>query len=158
MMTATILRKSLVTPMMALALIFTVASATNLASVPQAEAASVVKKVKIGGKFVGKGFAALEKAGRKAQKKRGIVGKAGGILKNSGKAGKNVTSKFNKGVSKASNAGNKLVRKTKIGRKADNAVRKAGKWQNKQINKAFRKCRGTACNLGKEAVKFVAPL
>jgi hypothetical protein len=123
-----------------------------------AHAASKKKKAEAGLKFIGKTLTNLEKAGRKAQKKRGIVGKAGGILKNSAKAGNKGVTAAKKGLNKVSRGTNKMISKSKVGRGLQKGYRKAGRWQNKQINKAFRKCRGKACNFGKKAVEFAAPL
>ena len=123
-----------------------------------AQAASKKKKVEAGLKFTGKTLTRLEKAGRKAQRKRGIVGKAGGILKNSARTGNRGVTAARKGLNRVSRGTNKMVSKSKVGRGLQKGYRKAGRWQNKQINRAFRKCRGKACNFGKKAVKFAAPL
>lgn len=149
--------KALAVPL--LALTFVVApSFTPTAHVGVAHAGSLKKKVQVGLKFVGKGLAKVEKAGEAAQKKRGIVGKAGGILKNVAKGGEKGVKGAEKGIGKVSKGANRLIGKSKLGRTAQKAYRKAGNWQTKQINKAFRNCRGKACNLAEGAVKFAAPL
>ena len=126
--------------------------------VDTAQAAGAKKKVEVGLKFTGKTLTKLEKAGEKAQRKRGIVGKVGGILKNSAKAGEKGVNAAEKGINTASRGADKLISKSKVSRGLQKGYRKAGEWEDKGINKAFRKCRGKACDLGKGAVKFVAPL
>lgn len=123
----------------------------------QAEAASITKKVKIGGKFIGKGFAHVEKMGRAAQKSRGIGKPIGGILKNVGKAGKNGTKKLNKGIGKTERAGTRLLTKSKTGKAVHRLGTKISKAQTKAVNNAFRKCRGKACKFAKGGVKIFLP-
>ena len=149
--------KQLAVPLLGLALVFA-PSVLPTAHIDTAQAASKKKKVEAGLKFTGKTLTNLEKAGRKAQRKRGIVGKAGGILKNSARAGNKGVRGAQRGLNKVSRRTNKVISKSKVGRSLQKGYRKAGRWQNKQIDKAFRKCRGKACNLGKKAVKFGAPL
>ena len=123
-----------------------------------AQAASAKKKVQVGLKWADKGLKEVVKAGEKAQKKRGIEGKVGGIIKNWGTRADKGVNATEKGVTKASRAADKMISKSKVGRAAQKGYRKAEEWENKGINKAFRNCRGKACNLGKGAVKFAAPL
>ena len=49
-----------------------------------AQAASAKKEVQVGLKWADKGLKEVVKAGERAQKKRGIEGKVGGIIKNWG--------------------------------------------------------------------------
>lgn len=147
--------KSVMVPAMAFMLAFAGASLSTSAP---AQAASAKKKVEFGLKFTGKTFRNLERAGRKAQRKRGIGRVTGGILKAVGKGGRGVTKGISRGVRGVSRATNRAISKSKVGRGIRNGFRKAGRWQNKQINRAFRNCRGKACKFTKGAVKFVAPL
>ncbi|MEM8837202.1 MAG: hypothetical protein AAGE89_03850 [Pseudomonadota bacterium] len=146
--------KALALTLVAGTMAFSVAEITNPSV---AEAASITKKVKFGGKFIGKGFAQVEKLGRHAQKKRGIGRVTGGILKNVGSAGRKGTGKATSFVNGASKAGSKVVGKSRVGRAAQNGWRKAGRFQNNAVNKTFRNCRGKACNFTKGAVKFALP-
>jgi hypothetical protein len=123
-----------------------------------AQAKNPEKKVEFGLKWADKGLKGVVKAGEKAQKKRGIEGKVGGIIKNWGTRADKGVNAAEKGVTKASRAVDKTISKSKVGRAAQKGYRNAEKWQNKEINKAFRNCRGKACDLGKEGVKFAAPL
>jgi hypothetical protein len=150
-----IFKKSVIVPVMACML--AVAGASIVASAP-AEAASKVKQVKIGLKFGAKAFKRLEEAGRKAQSKRGIAKVTGGILKNVGKGGGKVTKAASRGVGKATSTVNRTVSRSKVGRSVQKGFRNAQRWQNKQIDKAFRSCRSKACDFGKGAARFVAPL
>ena len=149
--------KALAVPLLALTFVLA-PSFTPTGHVDIAHAKSAKKKVEFGLKIVGKGLAKVEKAGKAAQKKRGIVGKAGGILKNAAKGGQKGVKAAEKGIGKVTKGANRLIGKSKLGRTAQKAYRKAGKWQTKQINKAFRNCRGKACNIAEGAAKFVAPL
>jgi hypothetical protein len=123
-----------------------------------AQAKNPEKKVEFGLKWADKGLKAVEKAGVQAQKKRGIMGKVGGILKNSASGADKGVNAAEKGVTKASRGADKLISKSKVGRELQREEHNAEEWENKGINKAFRNCRGKACDLGKGAVKFAAPL
>ncbi len=121
--------------------------------------AGKVKKVQKGLSFAGKTLTKLEKAGRKAQKKRGIVSKVGGgILKNAAKGANKVVRGTKRGIGKASRGAKKLVSKSKVGRAAQKGYRKARRFQNKAIKKAFKKCRGKVCKGAKGVVNFAKPL
>ncbi len=102
-----------------LALTFVLApSFTPTGHVDIAHAKSAKKKVEFGLKIVGKGLAKVEKAGKAAQKKRGIVGKAGGILKNAAKGGEKGVKWAEKGIGKVTKGANRLIGKSKLGRAA----------------------------------------
>lgn len=151
----TMFTKSVMVPAMAFMLAF---AGVSLSVSAPAQAASAKKKVEFGLKFSGKAFRNLERAGRKAQRKRGIGRIGGGILKAVGKGGRGVTRGLSRGVRGVTRTGRRAMSRSKIGRGIQKGFRKAGRWQNKQINRAFRKCRGKACRFTKGAVKFVAPL
>jgi hypothetical protein len=122
-----------------------------------AQAASAKKKVDFGLDLAGGALRDLEKAGRAAQKKRGIEGAVGKSIAKWSKGGEKAVGRVEEGVDDASQAASKEIGKNKVGRAAENGWRKAGEWQNKEINNAFRNCRGQACDLGKKGVKFASP-
>lgn len=108
-----------------------------------------VKIVKKGSKMVLKGIGRVGKTMGKSKNKH--VRKLGkGVSKGSRKG--------TKGIDKASRGVNKMVRKTKVGRKIDNTRRHANRWKNDKINKAFRKKRGKAGNFTKNALKLATDL
>lgn len=149
------IRKSLVLGIAAAALAF--GGAALMASSP-AMAASKGKQVQFGLKFAGKTFQNLERAGRKAQQARGIAKPVGGILRGVGKAGRKGSEGLGKVVGGLGRGINKGLSKSKAGRALQNGYRGAQRFQNGVVDKAFRGCRGKACNFGKGAVKFLAPL
>jgi hypothetical protein len=137
--------KSLIAmPMIAIALVFT---AANVTTVTTAEAGKV-KIVMKGSKVVLKGIGT---AGSKLARKKGLAGKIGKGMQKTSKAGQN-------GLKKANGAVKRAMRKTKPLRKIDNGIRKAQRFQQNQIDKAFSKCQRQACRLAKGAVEFAAPL
>ena len=137
--------KSLIAmPMIAIALVFT---AANVTTVTPAEAGKV-KIVMKGSKMVLKG---IGKAGSKLSKKKGVVGKIGKGMQKASKKGQ-------KGLKKADGAVKKAMRKTKLGRKIDNGFRNAQRFQQKQIDKAFSKCKRKGCRIAKGAVEVAAPM
>jgi hypothetical protein len=140
-------RKSSAAPMMALALFFGTACAANVVTITPVEAGKV-KIVKKGSKMVLKG---IGKLGRKMSKSKVKVSrKAGKSIERVGKKG-------SKGIDKASRGIKRAVRKTKVGRKLDNARRNAGRWKTKQLNKAFRNNRGKAGRFAKNVVDLATP-
>ncbi|MGA7966408.1 MAG: hypothetical protein WCB49_11055 [Gammaproteobacteria bacterium] len=122
-----------------------------------AEAASVKKKAKVITRIGHKALRGLERAGRKAQRRRGIVGKIGRGVAKSARTSNRGLSRVDQGIDKAARGTSRVIGRSRVGRAAQKGWRKAGRWQNKQINRAFRKCRGRACNFGKNAAKFAAP-
>jgi len=127
------------------------------AAAPGVAEAGAAKKVKFGAKYVGKGLRVLEKAGRKAQAKRGIVGKTGGILRKGAGGMRKGVSKFSRGVSKAERGVGRQIGKSRTGRSIQKGWRKAQRFKTKSVNRAFRKCRGKACRFGKDAVNALTP-
>ena len=123
----------------------------------EAFAASKSKKAQEATKRMGQSFDYLVKAGKKAQKKRGLAKGTGKAMTNVGKAGSKFSKGLNKGIKNTSKGFNKALSKSKTGRAMQKSWRKAGKWQNKTIDKAFRNCRGRACKIGKDGAKFLAP-
>jgi hypothetical protein len=143
--------------MFLLAFTFSFAAAENV-SPNHAFAASKAEKAKKGLKFTGKAFDKLRKAGEKAQQKRGISKGFGKAMANIGRSGGKATKGLSKGIGKVQKGTSKILSKSKAGRAMQKGYRNAGKWQNKQINKAFRNCRGRACQFGKDIAKTAAPL
>lgn len=136
--------KSLVAmPMIAIALVFT---AANVTTVTPAEAGKV-KIVMKGSKILLKG---IGKAGSKLSKKKGLAGKIGKGMKKASRNGQ-------KGLRKADGAVKKAMRKTKTLRKIEKGYRKAQRFQQKQIDKAFSKCKRQACRIAKGATELAAP-
>ena len=121
-------------------------------------AASKSKKAQEATKRMGQSFDYLVKAGKKAQKKRGIGKHVGKAMTNIGKGGSKVSKGLNKGIKNASKGFNKWVGKSKTGRALQKTYRGAQKWQNQQINRAFKGCKGKGCNVARDAVRFVAPM
>ncbi|MEL6503531.1 MAG: hypothetical protein AAFQ10_03655 [Pseudomonadota bacterium] len=111
--------------------------------------AGKVKIVKKGSKMVLKGIGRVGKKMSKSKIK--IVRKAGKGVSKGARKGR-------KGIDKASRGVNKAVRKTKTGRKIDNARRNANKWKNKHINKAFRKQRGKGGRFARNVLKMATDL
>ena len=140
-------RKSFAASMMALALVFGAAGAANVVTITPAEAGKV-KIVKNGSKMVLKG---IGKLGRKMSKSKVKA------FRNAGKGIEKVGKKGGKGIDKVSRGINRAVRKTKVGRKLDNARRNAGRWKTKQLNKAFRNNRGKAGRFAKNVVDLATP-
>ena len=121
-------------------------------------AASKSKKAQAASKRMGKSFDYLIKAGKKAQKKRGIGKHFGKAMTNVGKGGSKFSKGLNKGIKKTSKGINKFVSKSKTGRAIQKGVKKAQQRQNQVIDKAFKICNGKVCKATKGAAKFLAPL
>lgn len=147
-------KKAAIVPV--IAAVMAIAVSTTVAPSP-AEAASPVKKVQVGLEFGARTFRALEQAGRRAQQSRGIGRVTGGILKQVGGAGNNVSSGLARGVGTVSNGINNAVGRTPAGRTVQGAVRGAQRWKTDQVNQAFRHCRGLACSVAKDVVNFALP-
>lgn len=141
-------------PLLAFMLAFGMAQSTPLTDAH----AGAKKKVQFGLKFASKGLRAVEKAGRAAQKKRGILGKAGGILAKGARGANKGVRGASRGVGRLSRGINGRLGKSKVGRGFRKGWRRAQRFQNKAINRAFRKCRGRACNWGKQAARIAAPI
>ncbi len=125
---------------------------------PSIAEAGAKKKVQFLGKGLGKVGGFLEKAGRKAQAKRGIGKHVGGILKNTGKGFKKSGKGINKGVRNVSRGTNKFLNKSKVGRSAKNAWRNVKQRQDQAINRAFGKCGGRFCKGARQGVRLFAPM
>lgn len=125
---------------------------------PSVAEAGARKKVQFIAKGLNKFGSTLEKAGRAAQKKRGIMKPIGGILKNTGKGAKKAGNGVNKGIRTVSKGTNKALNKSNVGRAAQNGWRKAQNFQNQGINKVFGKCGGRLCQGAREGVRLFAPM
>jgi hypothetical protein len=122
-----------------------------------AQAKNPEKKVEFGLKWADKGLKGVVKAGEKAQKKRGIEGNVGGIIKNWGTRADKGVNAAEKGVTKASRAVDKTISKSKVGRAAKDAYGKAAREQDKLIEKGFSKCGARGCQVVKGVVTFASP-
>jgi hypothetical protein len=125
---------------------------------PSVAEAGAKKKVQFVTKVLNKAGGALEKAGRAAQRKRGVGKVVGGILKNAGKGTRNVGRAANKSVSAVTRGANKVMSKSKVGRAVQKGWRKGVRIQNKIIDKGFGKCRSGLCKGAREGVRLFAPL
>lgn len=139
---------SIAASLVAVTMAFTAAGIVSVATVSPAEAGKV-KIVKKGSKLVLKGIGRVGKKMSKSKVK---------FVRKTGKGLSKGSRKGTKGIDKASRGVNKMVRKTKTGRKIDNTRRHARNWKTKQLNKAFRNNRGKAGRFAKEAVDLVTPL
>ncbi len=100
----------------------------------------------------------LEKAGRQAQRSRGIGRVVGGILKNAGRGTRNVGRTVDRSVSFATRNVNRALSRSRAGRALQQGWRNGQRFQNHLINNAFRGCRGGACDAARNAVRFAAPM
>lgn len=121
-------------------------------------AASKSKKAQEATKRMGKSFDYLVKAGKKAQKKRGIGKHIGKAMTNVGKGGSKYSKGLGKGIKKASKGVNKFVSKSKTGRAIQKGMKKVQQRQNQAIDKAFKICNGKVCGAAKKTTKFLAPM
>ena len=145
----------LLMPLMAFTLAFGI---VETASPSSAEAGVKSKVLKKGLKGAGKVFRKIEKAGKRAQRKGGLAGKAGKAISKFGRAGRKGTQGIRRGMRKVKHAKNKLIGRTKVGRAVQKGVRKARRFQQEKIDRAFRNCKSKACRFGKGVVKTAAPL
>ncbi|MBD8878257.1 hypothetical protein [Roseibium polysiphoniae] len=125
---------------------------------PSIAEAGAKKKVQFVSKGIGKVGGFLEKAGRKAQAKRGIGKHVGGILKNTGKGFKKTSKGVNKGMGKVSRGTNKFLGKSKVGRGLKKGWRNVKQRQDQTINRAFGNCGGRFCKGAREGVRLFAPM
>ena len=100
----------------------------------------------------------LERAGRKEQQARGIAKPIGGILRGIGSVGRKGSQGVGKVVGGIGRGINRGLSRSKAGRSLQKGFRNAQRFQDGVVNNAFRNCRGKACNFGKGAVNFLAPL
>ncbi len=110
--------------------------------------AGKLKLARKSGKLILKGIGRAGKAASKSKHK--WLRKAGRALQKGAKKG-------SRKLDNISRAGTRAIRSTKLGRKTQKAWRNAGRWKTKQLNRAFRQCRGRACQLGKTAADFATP-
>ncbi|MEM8749167.1 MAG: hypothetical protein AAGF28_02625 [Pseudomonadota bacterium] len=120
--------------------------------------AGVLKKVKIGSKWAGKGFRKMEKAGRKMSKKKGIAGKLGKAMQKTGRGGRKASKGLRKGISKGQRAANRQLAKSKVGRGALKAGKAYKKARKSTIGKAFKRCKNTeVCEGLQDGADFLIP-
>ncbi|MEL6966218.1 MAG: hypothetical protein AAGM04_02450 [Pseudomonadota bacterium] len=122
----------------------------------QAEA-GLLKKVKTGSKFVGKGFRKMERAGRKLSRKKGIVGKFGKSMRKVGRGGRKATRGLRKGVSRGQRAMNRQLSKSKAGRGMLKAGRAYKKFRKNKVNRAFKRCRAEWCEDVRDGADALIP-
>lgn len=124
---------------------------------PSVAEAGTKKKVQFVAKGLNKFGHALEKAGRSAQAKRGILKPIGGILKNTGKGASKAGKGVNKGLRAVSRGTNKVLGKSKAGRAVQKGWRNAKGRQDQLINRAFANCGGRVCAGARDGVRLFAP-
>ncbi|MEP3275592.1 MAG: hypothetical protein ABJN26_15665 [Stappiaceae bacterium] len=136
-------------------------SAVEIANPNPAEAASISKKAKTGTKAFGKGFKRLEKLGHEmghvSQKSSGFSRAGGTVLRTVGRTGSRGTQGLTRATGALERQGTRMLTKTQPGRLIHRTHKRVSQGQTKLINKAFSKCRGKACKVGKGVVKFVLP-
>ncbi|MEL6734762.1 MAG: hypothetical protein AAFO98_02620 [Pseudomonadota bacterium] len=141
---------------MSLLALFVVVAAPITSGHSQAEA-GLLKKVKTGAKFAGKGFKKMERAGRKMSRKKGIVGKIGKGMRKVGRGGRMASGGVRKGISKGQRAVGRQLGKSKLGRGVMKANKGYKKLRRNGLNKAFKRCNAQWCEDAKDGIDAVVP-
>ena len=131
--------------------------AIEIASPSYADAAAK-KKVRFVSQSLNKFGNALERAGRAAQAKRGIMRPVGGILRGAGKGGRHLGRGVSRGMRAVSRGTNRALSRSRVGRGIQRGYRKAQNFQNRGINRAFGRCGGRVCQGARNAVRLFSPL
>lgn len=142
--------------MMSILALFVIMAAPIASGQGQAEA-GLLKKVKTGAKFAGKGFRKMERAGRKMSRKKGIVGKLGKGIRTVGRGGRKASGGVRKGISSGQRAVGRQLGKSRVGRGIVKANKGYKKLRRNGLNKAFKRCNTEWCQDAKDGIDAVVP-
>lgn len=108
-------------------------------------------------KFVGKMFKKVERAGRKMSRQKGVVGKAGRLMRNTGRAGRKGTNAIGRGMSKGNRLVQRQLGKSKAGRQLLRVNKAYKRVRKNTLNRAFKRCQAQVCRDVKDGVNAWVP-